>query len=135
MIKTCADCGETKPISEFRPRPDSAKPAWYPYCRPCASERSVANIKAIKARFYAEEKFGHRCADCVVENPKRAVVCTVDNQREFDFVYEIGEERGEPVSNLITRGREAAALEAVTHCDLVCAFHRHQRARGRGPQQ
>jgi len=58
--KTCRDCGETKPVTEYyrAATPKDGLPRWQSYCKPCAVTRSSAWQKQNPER-YAELQARH----------------------------------------------------------------------------
>lgn len=77
-MKTCARCGDDKPVAEFGPS-KSHGDGLYPWCRPCKraymrgrySERSREHDRRVRTRLkygmsYEEavDRFGERCGIC-----------------------------------------------------------------------
>lgn len=82
MTRTCKDCGETKPVSEFVSR-EPARRGYYSYCRPCnlirqrgyaANKREFNRTRNIAYRRRLREEiireYGGKCACCGEHRPE-----------------------------------------------------------------
>lgn len=61
-MKTCASCGETKPVTDFH-RKKASRDGLHTYCKPCTKARNSAWVKANRdkhretcAKWYAQNK-------------------------------------------------------------------------------
>lgn len=107
-MKTCSDCGETKPSDEFYVD-RSARDGRRHICGGCADVRTVAYMKQKREAFY-QWKEAQPCMDCGGHFEHDVL--------EFD--HRPDEVKLDNLSNLISRYSWERVRAEVEKCDLVC---------------
>ena len=137
VVKRCAMCGETKPLSEFHlntNEPDGRQV----YCKPCRKRYDHEYYAKNRERLYVERIENKRarsaertewlrslktgpCADCGRTFPPEAM--------EWD--HRPGEKKLGDISNALRSRRKDMILAEIAKCDLVCAVDHAIRTRRR----
>jgi hypothetical protein len=97
--RTCPDCGERKPATEFAVRTRAAD-GLHTYCRPCNSARSIASAKRLHGTVRGallKTRYGLTAAqvdEMVAEQGGRCAICREKPAEHVDHDHATGEVRG-----------------------------------------
>lgn len=138
-LRFCPRCGLDRPLGAFGVRRESGRPtAWCRECKTRYDGDSYQRNGAVRRAAAAARNAGVRARNRRLLEAAKNVPCMDCGERYPPFVMDLDHVRGDKQDNVSlmagTGASEAAIMEEIAKCDVVCANCHRERTHGGRPR-